>query len=847
MDAIAKPWQGTNEEIFQKLESSANGLSDFEAQKRLLKFGVNTVARQTPIPYFQIFFDQFVDLLVIILIVAAVLSFILGDMRNGVIISIIVLINALIGFTQEFKAEKILRALVKLLPITVKVKRDGEEKEIKANYLVPGDIVILGEGDKVPADIRLIEAYDLKVDEQVLTGESNPQNKKVIEYPNDNLSILQVENVIFMGTTIARGEGLGLVAGTGKNTEFGKIATKTMAIDKTLSPLQEKTHQMAKRVAILAAIITILLIIYKYFIGRDILDALIFSVAVAAALVPEGLPATVSVALSIGAKNLARHKALVKNLVSVETLGSTTIICTDKTGTLTTGKMVARELWRNPNLINSSEEGKLINEALVLCNDAQKSGEGFIGDPTETALLGWVEKEGFQIDEIRKMYTKVDEIPFNSERKYMSVTFRKGTREFVYSKGAPEVIMAQCTISEKDKELISEKFRELASEGFRVLGLSFNQTFLGLVAIFDPPREEVKEAIESCKEGSIRILMITGDNPITATSIAKMVGIIGNENPEIYEGDDLDRMSDIELRNVLRKAQIFARILPEQKYRIVDNLMQMGEIVAATGDGVNDAPALKRADIGIAMGQNGTDVSREAADMVLLDDNFATIVRAIKEGRTIFDNIRKFLFYIFSSNFGELLTVIVGFVIGLANLPILAVQILAVDLGTDVLPSMSLIGEKAEDVMKTKPRSKEVQLLTGESFLHLTIIGLVMGIGAVINFEGVLKATGTYHAATTASLATLVVSQAFNIFLSRCPNTSIFKYPFWSNIYVILSVSSSLTLIVLMVYLEPFHNFLLTDSFPIYFWPRIILVGLSLLVIEELYKLIKKSLILKNE
>lgn len=834
-----KPWTGTNKSVLKDLESHEVGLSDVEAEKRLIKYNLNSITRHTPVPFLQIFFDQFVDLLVLMLIFAAVLSFLLGDSRNGVIISIIVIINAIIGFTQEYKAQRILKALNKLLPNMTKVKRAGIEKAILAHYLVPGDIVSLGQGDKIPADIRLLESYDLRVDEKSLTGESTPQAKEVLENVTNTLTLSEIKNYVYMGTTVVNGEALGVVTATGFKTEFGKIATRTTEIEKTLSPLQEKTHKMSKRVAILAAFIVIGLVIYKYFLDHDLLDAFIFSIAVAAALVPEGLPATISVALSLGAKNLANRHALVRNLVSVETLGSVTVICTDKTGTLTTGVMTVEEVWSDPVLkIKVQERERLIIETMTLCNEAQ-IGENTMGDPLEIALLNWVKDKNKDISEIRNKYQKIDEEPFNAQIKFMSITFQDGSRRFSYLKGAPEVIIEKCHLDSREKEIILKQVENFARKGRRVLALAYNEIFLGLVSIFDPPRQEVKQAMAECKRGHLRIIMITGDNPITASSIAKMTDITSEENPQVILGKDIEQMSDTKLKNVLLGEPIFARTLPEQKYRIVDILMKMGEIVAVTGDGVNDAPALKRADIGIAMGKNGSDVSREAADMVLLDDNFTTIVESIKEGRAIFDNIKKFLFYIFSSNFGELMTVIIGVILGLP-LPITAIQILSVDLGTDVLPSMSLIFEPSEkNVMATKPRDKEVQLLTRESFIHLIIIGTIMGIGAVVNFLTIMKVTGNYQMATTASLATLVIVQAFNIFLSRCPNISIFKYPFWHNKYLILAQIFSAILILSIVYITPINNYIATRPLPFFIWPRIILFGVVLLIIEEIYKLIK--------
>jgi len=832
-------WSGTVDNLLKNLETSKEGLSEIEAQKRLFKFGPNTITGKTPIPYLQIFFDQFIDILVLMLIFAALLSFILGDMRNGTIITIIVFINSIIGFSQGYKAQRILKALNKLLPDMVKVKRAGKEKQIPANYLVLGDIVLLGPGNKIPADIRLIESYDLKVDEKTLTGETHLQTKK-IDQEKENEILTEVKNTVFMGTVVSDGEAWGVVVATGLSSEFGKIAQKTIGIEKTLSPLQEKTKKMSKRVAVLASFIVIGLVIYKYFVGHNILDALIFSVAVAAALVPEGLPATISVALSLGASKLAKHHALVKNLVSVETLGSVTVICTDKTGTLTTGQMKVEQVWDDLNSkIKPDEKERLILENFILCNDAQ-IGKEIFGDPLEIALLDWAQKKGSTIDEIRKKYRKVTETAFNASIKYMSVTFNDNGHDFSYLKGAPEVLIEKCHLDKNEKEKILKKVDEFASQGFRVLALAYNQIFLGLVSVYDPPRKEVKNAINECRKGHIRILMVTGDNPLTAKTIAQMTEVTLESEPQIVLGSDVDRMSDTKLKNILLGEPIFARVMPNHKFRIVDNLMKMGEIVAVTGDGVNDAPALKRADIGIAMGKVGTDVSRESADMILLDDNFATIVAAIKEGRAIFDNIKKFLFYIFSSNFGELLTVICGVAIGLP-LPITAVQILSVDLGTDVFPSMALIFEPPEhQIMHTKPRSKEVQLLDGESFVHLTLIGLIMGIGAVWNFLLVQNITGNYTAATTASLATLVVAQSFNAFLSRCPSISIFKYPFWRNRYLLLAEVFSSGLILAIVYLAPFNHFILSFKFPPSIWFRVFLIGAILLIFEEIYKLMKK-------
>lgn len=839
MDLATKPWQGTSDQLLLNLESNKNGLSDIEVEKRLLHFGFNSIKAGSSFSLMSHILKQISDFLILLLIFASALSFALGDSRNGIIIAVIIVFNITIGFYQEYRVQKILKALNKLLPQMVRVKRGNAEKLVHATSLVPGDIVILAQGDKVPADIRLIESYDLKVDEKMLTGESKPQIKDANFSLEKELPLTEIENLLYMGTIISSGEALGVVTGTGQNTEFGKIAVKTTSIDKKLSPLQEKTAQMSKKIAFLAILIVIGLVIYKYIIDKDILDAFIFSIAVAAALVPEALPATIAIALSIGARNLAKKNALVRNLVSVETLGSVTVICTDKTGTLTKGIMSVDKVWFDPSLkIKEDESHRLMREALTLCNDAQ-IGKNPLGDPMEIALLKWVEKNGHSISQIEKKYEKINDIPFNSKIRYMSATFRDNGKTFSYLKGAPEVIMEMCHLHDEERTVISKKVSEFAEKGFRVLAVAYNDLFLGLVSIYDPPREEVKQAISKCREGHIRIIMITGDNPVTAAAISKMTEITFSEDPQVILGEEIDKMSDTKLRNVLLGEPIFARTLPEQKFRIVDNLMKMGEVVAVTGDGVNDAPALKHSDIGIAMGISGTDVSREAADMVLLDDNFATIVVAIEEGRTIYDNIKKFLFFILSHNFGELLIILIGMILGLP-LPLLAVQILAIDLGTDLFPSLALIFEPPEkNVIKTKPRSHDAALLNKEGLLHLFFIGLIVGFGGIWNFSQVLGDDG-YIAATTASLITIVMSQIIFSFTARCPNVSIFRYPFWKNKYLIYALFFGFSLILFIVYSKAFNVWIFTSPVELIVWTRALAVALSLIVFEEVYKLIKK-------
>ena len=820
-------------QLFKELNTSQNGLTNIEAEKHLANYGLNTIVKTRPIPFLKIIFEQFTDLLIILLIGASFISFLLGDLRNGYIILAIVFLNAVIGFSQEYKSQRIVKALEKFLPNLVRVKRDGTEKLISSHHLVPGDIIILGSGDKIPADIQIIECYDLNTDEKTLTGETHLQIKNAGKNSSDS------ESQLFAGTIIVSGEALGLVIKTGLNTEFGKIAQKTTKIEESHSPFQDKINSISRKVAFGAILIMLVLIIYHYYTRANFIDGLIFSVAVAAALVPEGLPATISIALSLGAHSLAKNKALVKNLISVETLGSTTVICTDKTGTLTTGEMTVEEVWSDISELKKEEKERLIKEAFVLCNDAQ-IGKNTLGDPTEIALLNWVDKNYINISEIKNNFLKTDEIPFNSQSKFMTVFFKEGNRAFSYTKGAPEVIMRKCHLDNKEKEQINKRLKEFGQQGFRVLAFARNEIFLCLAAIYDPPRPGIENAIKECQRGGIKVLMVTGDNPETASSIAKMAGLIdGNQSPQVILGSDLEKMSNTKLRDILLGEPIFARVNPEHKFKIVDNLRNMGEVVAVTGDGVNDAPALKRADIGVAMGKTGTDVSREAADMVLLDDNFSNIVKAVKEGRVIFDNIKKFIFFIFAHNFGELMIVVLGMLLNLP-LPMLAVQILAVDLGTDIFPSMALIGEKENKVMQSKPRSRDIKLLNKNSILHLLIIGFIISIGAIWNFTSVLQESD-YSSATTVAFSTLAACQLINVFFARTSEKSILNYPFWQNKYLFLGVCFSFTLLLLFIYNGFFNNILGTNPFPSIYWVRILLIGLILFIFEEIFKFILRK------
>lgn len=820
--------------------------------------------------------SQFTDFLVIILIIAGTISLIFGDYRNASIMYFIVLLNALIGFWQVYKTEKLLNALKNLLPQKTKVIRSGVEKEITAQYLVVGDIVIVQTGDAIPADGIILESYNFKLNESALTGESHAQTKKPIkQILNDNNSR------VFMGTNVVEGQGKILITECGLHTKFGQIAKKTKQIDDISTPLQKKLHQVGKTVSYIAVTILIGIILFEivkvnYFqhqaiTTNNIRSIFLFSLALAAALVPEGLPATVSVALSVSAARLAKKMAVVKRLSSVETLGSTTVICTDKTGTLTTGKMRILNYWtpQSNKIINFSQFNptinKLIVKNLVNCHNIKKSADHYFGDINEQALYKSLEETGVNVEKEMKQYKRLAEFSFNPERKMMSVIVESidqsdNMREesvklkYLYSKGAPQIILDKCHLTQKQKNQYKKISQKMASGGLRVFALAYQQIrslsqkitdsnkieqdliFLGFFGLEDKIRPEVPESIKYCHRAGIRIIMITGDYKITARSIAEQINLTQAKTLRMIGPELINSMSDLELRENLLHSAIFYQAIPEQKFRIVKQLQEMGEIVAVTGDGVNDALALKKADIGVAMGITGTDVAKESADMVLLDDNFATIVNAIKEGRQIWSNLKKFLFYVFSSNAGEFMTAFLGMISGLP-IPIMAVQILAVDLGTDILPSFALIFDQSNQNNPIGlPKDKSEKLLNKQILQSLFYVGLIMGGGAVVNYlliNGFADfGSELYYKGTTAAFATLVVCQIVNVYAVRNKTRAVFS-SFTSNIYIPLSIMFEILLLTSIIYWQPLQYFLYTKPLDLINWLPIIAVGIIFWFVEE--------------
>ena len=847
-------------QILNELNTSAEGLSDSEALLRLKKYGLNQLRKVKKRPLILKFFAQFFDLLALILIIIGILAIFTEEPRDSLIIFTIVFINAIIGFVQEYKAERILSAFKKHIPSFAKVIRGGKLKRILSAHVVPGDILVVESGDAICADARLIEAFNLKTNDFALTGESEPQPKRVYQI-KETKPLTDIDNMIFMGTSVAEGEAKAVVVGIGMETAFGKIANETQATKEELTPLQKELRHTGKTVAKIATLVAVLILFVMYFIRKDLKESMLFAIAAGAAMVPEGLPAAISIALSLGAQRMLKKRALVKKLLHVESLGSVTTICTDKTGTLTTGEMTVIESW----IKNASIE--LLNKTMVLCNNATLA-EKPLGNPLEIALLKYAQKKKVQVDKMRREYRRVFEIPFSSKRKMMSVVCQEGEHYIAYVKGAPLEILERCKLKKEEKEEIIQENDRLASAGLRVLAFACKDLgkkkqfqkevieqdlkFIGLVGIEDPPREGVKEAIALCKKAQIKVIMVTGDYGLTALAVAKQIGLY-SETTKVITGEEMHKMDDDKLKEFLTDGMIFARIDPSQKLRIVENLKEKGEVVAVTGDGVNDAPALVAADIGVAMGRIGTDVAKEAADMVLLDDHFATIVKAIKEGRTIFDNAKKIIFYVFSSNAGELFAPLFGLFLGLP-LPLLAIQMLAIDLGTDVFPSLALGVEKEEPFIMTRPPRPATERMMNIGMLsRLLLVGLIMGTLAflvylVSLFEGgwhwgeSLNVNAPLYLSATASVYTLLVlCQVANAFSCRSPKFSLFKIGIWTNPWLLYAELISFVMLYGVVYFSPLQKIFRTNVPSPLSWVLIILSFFIFLFFSEWRKRSFKS------
>ncbi|WP_078554781.1 calcium-translocating P-type ATPase, SERCA-type [Bacillus alkalicellulosilyticus] len=881
--------------------SQASGLSKKEAENRLKKYGENKLDEGEKPSALLIFLNQFKDFMVLVLLAATLISGLLGEYIDAITIMIIVMLNGILGFVQERKAEKSLSALKELSAPQMMVLRDGEWEKVLSSHIVVGDIVKITSGDRIGADMRLISTNGLKIEESSLTGESVPVQKLETPLHGDHKEIGDQENMAFMGTLVTQGSGIGVVVATGMKTEMGKIAHLLKSTESLVTPLQRRLEQLGKILIAVALMLTALVVVIGVYQGHNVYTMFLAGVSLAVAAIPEGLPAIVTVALALGVQRMIKRKAIVRKLPAVETLGCASVICSDKTGTLTQNKMTVTHIWsggKTWNVTNTGYEptgdflinGKKVNvetertlqQMLVygsLCNNAtvtvKKQKEGLLkktkneyvldGDPTEGALVVAAMKADISSDKLKSYYKKIKEFPFESTRKMMSVIVEdKKGQKYVIVKGAPDVILSNSShilignrtenVTQTHQNLVNDAITRLASQALRTIAIAYRPlssheqigqpldaerelTFIGIQGMIDPPRPEVRGSIRECLEAGIKTVMITGDHAITAKAIAKQLEIMP-ENGKVLDGAALSRLSVKELEEMVDDVYVYARVSPEHKLKIVKALQAKGHIVAMTGDGVNDAPAIKAANIGIAMGITGTDVAKEASSLILSDDNFATIKSAIKEGRNIYENIRKFIRYMLASNVGEILVMLFAMMLGLP-LPLVAIQILWINLVTDGLPAMALGLDKAEgDVMKRPPRNPNEGVFARGLAWKIISRGFMIGIVTLVAFIITLQANpDDLTTAQTVAFVTLVMAQLIHVFDCRSEYSVFHRNPF-ENIYLVFAVLSSIALMLAVIYYPPLQTVFHTVALDMREWmlvlgmaaiPTVALGGMRLL------------------
>ena len=881
-------WQTKDfKEAIKAFKSDAKtGLREEEAKSRVDEYGSNELVRIAKTPWYKVFLRQFTDVLILILFAAAAISLAIGEMGDAITILVIIFLNGILGFVQEFKAENAIEALRQMLHPTCKVLRESKEQLIDAKLLVPGDIVLLEIGDKIPADLRLTESFNLKVDESSLTGESASVSKST-KLVNDDTPLSEQSNMGWMGTSVANGRGIGIVTETGMQTQFGKIALMMQSVETEATPLQKKLAILGRKLGIYSVAISVLVALVGWMLGKDLLEMFLTGVALAVAVVPEGLPAVVTITLALGIKAMAKQKVLLRRLPAAETLGAATTICTDKTGTLTQNQMTVKKIWLPAGEIEVTGSGydpaghfeadgkkidykshadllMLLKSALV-CNHAkvQKSDNGWevIGDPTEVALIVAAYKSWLHLDESD---TTVSEFSFNSIRKRMSIIVHEKDALTAYVKGAPEVILERSTQIFKDgdvypldeayKKEVEAAYKEMARSGLRTLAIAFRElpgdtklseesvenelVLLGIVGIIDPPHEEVPEAIKMAKTAGINIIMITGDNPDTAISIA---GSIGLEVDRAITSHELSQIDDETLGTILHEKILFARARPEDKLRIVKMLKSRNEVVAMTGDGVNDAPALKEADVGIAMGKKGTDVAKSASDIVLTDDNFASIINAVKEGRREYDNIQKFVQYLLSSNSGEVIAIFVNILLG-GPLILIPVQILWMNLVTDGMTAIALGVEPAEKgIMKRPPREVDKPILDRYGIIMIATLGSYIGLATLWLFHYYLSKDpeNGLLLAQTVAFTGIIILEKTNVLNFRSLHKPMATIGFFTNKWLLLAIAFTIALQACAVYIPFLQDALHTTAMGWEDWGIILLVALPIFILMEIYKWIR--------
>ncbi|MDF2632305.1 MAG: haloacid dehalogenase [Caproiciproducens sp.] len=913
----------TSEDACKTMNSRAEGLTVSEAQENQEKYGKNVISGKKGKPAILIFLSNFISLMAILLWVGGGIAFLAQMPELGVAIWLVNVINGVFSFWQEHRASKATEALKKMLPTYARVIRDNQEQQISAEDLVPGDIMLVEEGDKISADARLLSSSDLQVNQSTLTGESNPVRKTYDPVLKEGLSRSEIPNLIFTGTSVASGTAKAVVISIGMDTMFGKIANLTQTMEEVQSPLQKELDILTKQVSIIAiGIGAVFFLAAAFFVKQPIAQAFIFALGMVVAFIPEGLLPTVTLSLAMAVQRMAKEHALVKRLSAVETLGCTSVICSDKTGTLTQNEMTVSNLWLPDQEFEvtglgyapvgkilagnqevsaaGNQDLKVLLTAAGLCSNArvvppndQSDRYTVLGDPTEACLGVVAQKAGIDINEQATLTPRLRELPFDSRRKRMSTIHQleqpvNGSQRIAYIKGAPKEVLELCTgmnrqgnrteLTAEQRSQIMQANDSYASKGLRVLAVAYrllgrgdnlpaalsaytpelieqDMIFVGLVVMADPPRPEVADAVALCRKANIRIIMITGDYGLTAESIAKRIGIVKGEHPRIISGLELENMTDEELKEALKDEVIFARVAPEQKYKVVCSLQEMGHIVAVTGDGVNDSPALKKADIGVAMGISGTDVAKEAADMILTDDNFASIVKAIEEGRAVYSNIRKFLLYIFNSNMSEAVpSAAFLFSRGGIPLPLTVMQILSIDLGTDMVPALGLGTELPEKgIMDRPPRSMKETLLNKRlvllAFFWYGLIESAISMAAYFfvnmtnGWPGVpLASSGTiYREATTMALASIVFCQIGVVLCARTEKQSLFKVGLFTNKNVLKGIVFEILLITAIMYVPFLQGIFQTAPIGLKEWVFLVLCPIPIVLLDEIRKYISRQ------
>lgn len=868
--------------LFEDLKENMYGLTETEAAQNLEVYGRNILKQQKKNTWVKALISQFTDLMIIILIASSIISFFMGQTSEGIAILAIIILNGFLGFFQEIKTEKAIEALMDMAAPHARVLRDGMVKDIPADLVVPRDVVLLEAGNRVPADAILIEANALFADESMLTGESVPASKKKADEAKIRLNGISISNMVYMGSMITNGTGKAVVTGTGMETEMGKIADMIVSAGVQDTPLQKRLEKLGEIMVTVCLIICAIVSLMGILRGEPVIQMLLGGISLAVAAVPEGLPAVVTIALAIGVRRMVQRNALIRRLPAVETLGCATVICSDKTGTLTENRMtvVTAYAGKNPYSLEKNSEGeltaycrgrevhtektfglKLLLKIGLLCGNTRINEQGendrnvldIEGDPTEVALARAALDAGIDKNAVEQSYRRVREIPFDSDRKLMSVVCRASTGElFLFSKGAPEIILSKCNrilISDRERQIVFDDeegimrgCRNMTSKALRVMGFAYRTilpgqlwgdnieqdfVFTGLAGMTDPPRKEAVSAVEKCRKAGIKTVMITGDHKETAQSIAAAMGIY-HEGDLVVAGSEMDEMTDSQLEDICENTTVFARVFPRHKLKIVRAYRKKGHIVAMTGDGVNDSPAVKDADIGIAMGKSGTDVTRQAADMILMDDNFSSIVAAVEEGRNIYSNIRKFIRYLLSCNVGEVLTMFLASLVGLP-IPLLPAQILIVNLATDGLPAIALAMEPGDsDAMDRPPRSPDESVFAHGLSSVIVTRGILIALSTLASFLIIFVFGRNIVTARTGALVTLVLSQLIHVFECKSETKGLFEIRLFSNPYLVYAVLSSLLLLLGVMYIPFMQPIFATAPLKLNDW--MISGGISLLV-----------------